>query len=313
MLRGVRREDLRSDGVLVSPIDRAVAGLARRQEGMVSHAQLLAAELGRGAIELRLRNGRLHPYCRGVYSVGHTRLTARARLWAAVLACGGPGAALLGYRAAAAPWDLTTMPSGPIDVITLRRSSSRNGIRVHRSKSLEPQDITHIDGLPLTTPTRTIIDLADQLAPHRLERVLHRAEILRILDFAAIHARLAALPGRRSRTLRRALESLAAGPQVTRSELEERFLALIAQLDLPRPKVNVIVAGYEVDFYWPDHNLIVEADGAAAHLTPKAFEQDRVRDARLTALGHRVVRITWRQLSTQPKAVARLLRELLFE
>ena len=68
-----------------------LAGFAGRQEGMVSHAQLLAGGLGRGAIELRLRNGRLHPYHRGVYSVGHTRLTPRARLWAAVLACGGPG------------------------------------------------------------------------------------------------------------------------------------------------------------------------------------------------------------------------------
>jgi very-short-patch-repair endonuclease len=278
---------------------------------MVSHAQLLAAGIGRGAIELRLRRRRLHPYCRGVYSVGHTRLTARARLWAAVLACGGPGAVLLGYSGAAAPWDLLPMPSGRVDVITLRRSASTKLVRVHQTRTLEPADVTDIDGLPLTTPTRTIIDLADQLAPHRLERVLHRAEILRILDVAAIHARLAALPGRRSRTLLQALESLATGPQITRSELEERFLTLVTKHKLPRPRVNAIVEGLEVDFYWPEHKLIVETDGAATHLTPTAFEHDRARDAHLTALGYRVIRTTWRQLTTRPHEVAQLLRRLL--
>jgi very-short-patch-repair endonuclease len=278
---------------------------------MISTAQLLAAGLGRGGISLRVRRGRLHPYHRGVYAVGHTRLTPRARLWAAVLACGGPEAALLGYSGAAAPWDLMPMPNGRIDVITLRQSYSTKAIRVHRTNSLDPQDITDIDGLPLTTPTRTIVDLADQLTPHRLERVLHRAEILRLLDVAAIHARLASLPGRRSRTLRRALASLDAGPQPTRSELEERFLTLIAQFGLPRPRVNAIVAGHEVDFHWPTHRLIVETDGAATHLTPTAFEQDRARDAHLTALGYRVVRITWRQLTERPHEIARLPETLL--
>lgn len=277
---------------------------------MVSHAQLLAGGLGRGAIELRLRNGRLHPYHRGVYAVGHTRLTPRARLWAAVLACGGPGASLLGFRGAAAPWDLMPMPSLAIDVFTLRRSCSRPGIRVHRTTSLEPQDITDIDGLPLTTPIRTLIDLADQLTPHRLERVLHRAEILRLLDVNAIHARLTALPGRRSRTLLKALSTLERGPDVTRSELEERFLALVTSYKLARPRVNATVAGSEVDFYWPDHDLIIETGGAATHLTPTAFEHDRARDAHLTALGHRVIRITWRQLTERPREVAQLLRRL---
>jgi hypothetical protein len=201
MLARVCGEELHSGALLHTPADPEVAAVAARQEGMISTGQLLAAGLGRGGISLRVRRGRLHPYHRGVYSVGHTRVTPRARLWAAVLACGGPRAALLGYHGAATPWDLMPMPSGTIDVITLGESYSTKAIRVHRTKSLEPQDITDIDGLPLTTPTRTLIDLADQLTPHRLERVLHRAEILRILDVAAMHARLASLPGRRSRTL----------------------------------------------------------------------------------------------------------------
>jgi Protein of unknown function (DUF559)/Transcriptional regulator, AbiEi antitoxin len=310
ILLGVCAERHDSHALLHTPGDPAVAVVATRQEGMISTEQLLAAGLDRGAIAWRVRRGRLHPYHRGVYSVGHTRLSPRARLWAAVLARGGPGAALLGYRAAAAPWELMPMPSGRIDVITLRQSHSTKAIRVHRTK-LDPEDITHVDGLPLTTPTRTLIDLADQLTPHRLERVLHRAEILRILDVSAIHARLAALPGRRSRTLLQALESLATGPAVTRSELEERFLALVARWKLPRPLVNHRVEGHEVDFYWPTHRLIVETDGASTHLTPTAFEQDRARDASLTALGYRVIRVTWRQLTERPAEVAQLLRRLL--
>jgi very-short-patch-repair endonuclease len=201
------------------------------------------------------------------------------------------------------------VPSGRIDVITLRQSHSTKTIRVHRT-TLDPEDVTAIDGLPLTTPTRTLIDLADQLTPHRLERVLHRAEHLRLLDVNAIHARLTALPGRRSRALLQALATLQRGPDVTRSELEERFLALVTRYKLPRPQVNATIAGYEVDFYWADHDLIVETDGAATHLTPIAFEHDRARDAHLTALGYRLIRITWRQMK-DPAGVVELLRRLL--
>ena len=160
--------------VLHTPVDVGVAEIAARQEGLISTEQLRELGIGRSGVHERVRRGWLHPYWRGVYSVGHTRLSPRARLWAAVLARGGPEAALLGYSAAAAPWELMAIPSGRIDVITLRHSHSTKAIRVHRT-TLASEDITEIDGLPLTTPTRTLIDLADQLTPHRLERVLHRA------------------------------------------------------------------------------------------------------------------------------------------
>jgi hypothetical protein len=278
---------------------------------MVSTEQLVGLGIGRSGIHERVRRGWLHPYCRGVYSVGHARVVGRARLWAAILACGGPLAAVLSHRTAAALWELIRMPTGRVDVTTLRRNASTKLIRVHKSRTLGPADITTIDGLPVTTPTRTLIDLADQLPPQRLERALHRAEHQRLLNTAAIHARLASLPGRRSRALHHALDTLTPGPQITRSELEDRFLALIDQHNLPRPLANHQVEGHEVDFYWPTHNLIVETDGAATHLTPTAFEHDRHRDAQLTAAGYRVIRITWRQLTEQPHEVARLLKRLL--
>jgi very-short-patch-repair endonuclease len=278
---------------------------------MISTAQLIAAGVDRGAIKWRVQRGRLHPYHRGVYSVGHTRLTARARLWAAVLACGGPEAAVVSHRSAGALWELIRAPSGPVDVVTLRESYSTKAIRVHRTASLRPDDITIIEDLPLTSPTRTLIDLADVLSPQRLERACHRAEILRVLDAAVLGQRLAQLPGRRTKALSAALESLAPGPQVTRRELEERMLALIAQFGLPRPRVNAVVEGHEVDFYWPAAKLIVETDGAATHLTATAFEHDRARDAELTVAGYRVVRFTWRQLRDRPHTMAHTLRALL--
>ncbi len=297
------------DAQVVSPPDRAVAALALRQHGVVSRAQLHVVGLTRNAVEVRIRNGRLHRVHRGVYAVGHPRLSLRGRFWAAVLATGG----VLSHRSAAAAWDLLPAPSR-VEVTTLRRSASVAAIVVHRSRTLAETDrtTTQADGLPVTTVTRTLVDLADVLSAHRVERVLHRAEQLRLLDARALTDRLAALPGRRAVALHRGLERLAvAEPDLSRSELEERFLALVATSDLPRPELNVHLHGYEVDALWRPQRLVVELDGAATHLTPTAFERDRRRDAELQVAGYAVVRVTWRQVTREPTAVAATLRALL--
>jgi len=288
-----------------------VSALAERQHGVVSAAQLRTLGLERGAIEWRVRRGRLHRVHRGVYAVGHPRLTFRGRCWAAVLAC-GPRCAV-SHRTAAALWDLLPTP-GRLEVTTSGRGEPRSGIHLHRTTSLPAVDLTHHgdDRLPLTTPTRTLIDLAAVLTPHRLERVCHRAQVLRLLDAVAVAQRLAELPGRPARSLRAAMATLAAAePDLTRSELEERFLALLGAHRLPRPLVNATVHGHEVDFLWPAAMLVAETDGAATHLTPAAFAQDRRRDAALLLAGYRVVRFTWTQVTAEPRAVAATLRGLL--
>ena len=279
----------------------------------MSTTQLLAAGLGQGAIEHRVRRGRLHPKHRGVYAVGTPHLTARGRLWAALLACGGPGAAILSHRSAAAVWDLLPSPA-KFDVTTLANSRSPKTIRVHRSTTITPTDITEHDGLPVTTVARTLIDLASSLSPHRLKRVVHRAEHLRLLDTHSLDEQFARANGRRTHPRRQALQTLENhDPDITRSTLEERFLALVLEAQLPRPEVNVMVGGHEVDFFWPEHRLIVETDGAATHFTRTAFEDDRRRDAELTTLGHRVVRFTRRQVVKQPRATLATLVLLLAE
>ena len=329
-LTGVRGEDHHSDGLLLARCDgadadgehhhsdgqlhtggdRAIATLAERQHGVVSREQLRALGVQRGAVERRLDAGRLHPVHRGVYAVGHRRLTLRGRLWGAVLGCGGLDAAALSHRSAAAVLDLMPTPAGPVDVVTLRSSESRPGIRVHRTATLDPLvDVVRLaDGLPVTSVARTLTDLAGVLTPHTLERVCHRAQVLRVLDATAV--RVSGIRG--ARALRAALATLEAhDPQITRRELEERFPALVTRAGLSRPLVNARVAGHEVDFLWPDHRLVVETDGAATHLTATAFEHDRRRDAELLLAGYRVVRFTWRQVTERADTVARTLSALL--
>jgi very-short-patch-repair endonuclease len=231
-----------------------------------------------------------------------------------VLGCGGPEAAVVSHRSAAALLDLVRIPSGPVEVITLGQSGATRAIRVHRSSTLDrARDVGWgEDGLPLTSLTRTLVDLADVMSPHFLERACHRAEMLGRLDAGALHARLDELPGRRARALRAVLAGLArADPDVTRSELEERFLELVKRAGLPRPRVNARVGPYEVDFLWAQQRLVAETDGAAAHLTPSAFEADRKRDEALTVAGFHVVRFTWRRVVHEPTAVARALGALL--
>jgi hypothetical protein len=312
-IRVVAREVLGIEGFLVPRGDLAVAELAERQHGVVSTAQLHAAGVAQGAVEWRVRHGRLHRIHRGVYAVSHRRLTPRARMWAAVLACGGVGRAVLSHRTAAAAWDLSSLPAGKLDVTTMGRSSSTAGLRVHEAHTLDLLDdvVRRPDGLPVTNVARTLVDLAAVLAAHQLERACHRAEVLRLLDASDVHRRLEGGRCRGARNLRAALASLAASPpDITRSELEERFLALVAGAGLPRPEVNAVVCGHEVDFLWRRQRLVVETDGAAAHLTPTAFEEDRSRDAVLQLAGFRVVRFTYRQI-TRRRRVVEVVRGLL--
>jgi hypothetical protein len=291
-----------------------VSELAERQQGVVSIAQLHAAGVGQGAVELRVRRGRLHQIHRGVYSVGHSRLTQRGRMWAAVLACGGVDVAVLSHRTAAAAWDLSRLPAGKLDVTTMRRSVSTTKLRLHKGQTLDPLDdvVRQPDGLPVTSIARTLVDLAGVLTAQQLERSCHRAEILRRLDASEVERLLAARRRRGARNLRAALATLRrADPDITRSELEERFLGLLAATGLPRPVVNGRVAGYEVDFLWRRQSLIVETDGAATHLTTSAFDEDRRKDAALQIAGYRVVRFTWAQVTDDPRGVAATVSALL--
>jgi very-short-patch-repair endonuclease len=144
------------------------------------------------------------------------------------------------------------------------------------------------------TPARTLLDLATRLSPHDLERAVNEALVQKLSTKQELN-RLA----RRSSALEAAL---AYEPALTRSEAEDRLLALVRAARLP-PRTNVKVTRYEVDFLWPGERLTVEVDGFAFHSSRAAFERDRTRDADLQAAGYRVTRVTWRQLIREPEAV----------
>jgi very-short-patch-repair endonuclease len=298
----VWRKTADSERFLATPADLALQEVAARQGGVVSLAQLRAAGMTEGTIRYRVRAGRLLRLHRGVYAVGHSQLTPLGWRWAAVLACGGPGLAALSHRSAAAVWDLLPSPA-QFDVSTLANARSTAKIRAHRG--LQPLDITTVDGLPVTTLARTLVDLTTTLTPHQTERVVHRAEHLRLLDTRSLDEQLARAHGRPTRKLRAAVATLAAAePDITRTVLEERFLALVLDAQLPRPEVNAMVGDEEVDFLWRTEKLIVETDGAATHLTAEAFEEDRRRDAVHSVMGFRTLRFTWRQVVYEPRFVA---------
>jgi very-short-patch-repair endonuclease len=293
-------------------IDRRIADLASAQHGVVSRGQLRVLGLNRHRIESRIAAGRLQPVHRGVYAAGHRVLTIEGRWMAAVMA--GGERAVLSHASAAAAWELRRAVAGAIDV-TVPGGAGRKrraGLRVHRSTTLEVTDTTTRLAIPITTPARTIIDLAATLDGRPLEQALDRAEQLRLVDFADLARRIADRPGRTgSPSLQAVLSLYTAGSTVTRSEMEERFLALCDDHGLRRPDVNTRIEGLEVDFAWRNARLIVEVDGYAYHRSPSAFENDRERDVILVLAGWQVLRFTWTQLTRRPAWVARAVSKRL--
>jgi very-short-patch-repair endonuclease len=273
----------------------AIARLAGRQHGVVTRAQLAALGVGRGAVERRVAAGRLHRLHRGVYAVGHTVLTRHGTLIAAVLACGE--GAVLSHRSAAELWRIG--PWSALLDVTAPGDRAVPGVVCHRA----PVSRLIRHAIPVTTPARTLVDLADLLPRRALERALGEAEYLR-LDLGGLRP----VAGRRGAGAVAALLAERRPESRTRSELEEMFLALCSLHQLTPPRTNDHVEGYEVDALWHDERLIVELDGAQAHLTRAAFEGDRRRDAALTAAGYRVMRLTHRRLDTDAAEVARELR-----
>lgn len=292
--------------------DAAVARLAFKQHGVVTFEQLRDAGLGAGAIELRVRNGRLHRLHRGVYAVGHARLSREGRWLAAVLSFGV--GAVLSHVSAAALWGIRHSSSANVHITvpTPGGRHERRGIVVHRSLTLGPADVEEREAIAVTSVSRTLLDLAGMLTPTRLERAVERSLALRLFDLRAVEAVLAANPRRPGAgTLAQIVHTIHDEPSLTRRELEALMLDLCAAHGIAQPEVNVLVEGIEVDFLWRAQRVIVETDGREDHGTPTAFERDRERDERLTVLGYRVLRFTYRRLVDHPAAVAATLRALL--
>jgi very-short-patch-repair endonuclease len=281
----------------------AIARLASRQHGVLTRAQLRDAGLADGAIEYRLRVGRLHALHRGVYLVGHSDAPPHAHEMAAILACGP--SAVLSHGSAARLWrllPLTQLSSLHVTVVK-KDPGPKPGIVVHRVARLDPREARTCNRVPVTTPSRTLLDLAATVSPPELERAAAEAQVRRLVRGRDLLALLVRNPRHRGAATLRALIESEADPAMTRSEAERRFLSLIRAAELPAPEVNVRVGRHEVDFLWRESGLVVEVDGFRFHSSTAAFERDRARDAELLALGFHVMRVTWRQIVTRPEAM----------
>ena len=290
-----------------------IAGIAAEQENTFSLCQLLSQGVRPKAIERRLASGHIYVIHRGVYGLAGAPLSLHGRWLAATLI---DEAAVLSYRSAGGFWDMRRSVNEPIEVTVGRKLRPRPGLIIHRDR-LAPDEWCIEDGIRVTTPARTILDLASVLSPFEVERCLHESEFLGHASPTSLANLLERHPRRRGAVaLRTALESLAGGVRHTRSPLEDDFQRFIYERRLPRPQTNVrIPVGddfIEVDCLWTPKKVIVELDGRASHERAKTFESDRVRDRRLSVLGFNVIRLTGAALREDPDGVERDLRALLF-
>jgi very-short-patch-repair endonuclease len=286
------------------PRDRRIATLADRQHGLVAHWQLIALGLSPYAIHRRVKAGRLHVVHRGVYAVGRRKLTVRGRWMAAVLAC-GPDAVLSHHDAAALHSLRRPGARASVHVTTTGRSHPRPGIHVHNVRHLHPADRDKVDGIPVTSLHRTILDYAETARAQELRWAFKNYDRMDLLDFRKLDAVIERNPGRKGIKPLRALMAEYRGADDTRSGNEERFLELIREAGLPEPGVNVVVEGIVVDLFWPQQRLVVEVDSYTYHHTPADRAEDRRKQRILETAGYTVHRVTDDELDEAPEAAVR--------
>lgn len=286
---------------------RRAWALAKSQHGIVSRQQLLSIGLSTEAIRHRVERGRLHSVMRGVYAVGWPVLTRQARWMAAVLACGD--GAMLSHGSAAALWKIGAEPRGLVEVSVRRRCELRRpGLRVRGRPALAPRDCTSQDGIPVTTPVRTLVDLATQLRPMAIERAVNEADKRDLIDPETLRAALEAHAGQPGvPALRRLLDARAF--RLSDSDLEILFRPIAAAAGLTPPLTKQHLNGYEVDFYWPDLGLVVETDGLRYHRTASTQTRDVRRDRAHTIAGLTPLRFTHYEIKYEAARVQAELQQ----
>ncbi len=239
---------------------------------------------------------------------------------AAVLACGSE--ALLSHESAAELWGVRRRPEIRSNDTTRLRSASlidvsvpekttrrRDGIRAHRRSELAASDRTRRDRIPVTTPARTLIDLAARLDGGALEAAVNEADKLGLVDPEALRQFVDERPGLDGApALRKVIDRRTFS--LTDSELERRFLRLVRRAGLPTPLTQRHLNGFRVDFYWPELRLVVEADGLRYHRTPSQQARDRLRDQAHTEAGLVPLRFTHFQITYEATRVGKVLRSV---
>jgi len=286
---------------------RALAELAARQNGNVTHRQLVDAGLSPQQIKRRREAGWLVPRHTGVYAVGYVPAARESAWHAAVLALGA--GAVLSYASAAALWRMVRGTAiTEVTVPTTAGHVKRDGIVVHR-QLLPAEHVTAREGIPVTTPIRTLLDYAAVAPLNALFKAFEHAQVHLHMPPAPLAAEVIARPRQRGNGKLRKVLVGAADPKDVRSVLEVRFLRMCAAHGLPRPQVNVRMGEWMPDFYWPEWGLVVETDSAAFHSTAWAKQRDAEKDVAMHALDLRVLRLMWSEVVDRPTETARRIHE----
>jgi very-short-patch-repair endonuclease len=282
------------------------AELAGRQFGVVARRQLVALGMTRGTIDRWIKQGRLHRVHQGVFLLGHDVPAPLAREQAALLAA-GDGSVLSHRTSARLDGYIEEDDDAPIHVTTRRHRGRPRGVVVHTSTRIGPGDTAYRHDLRVTTPARTLLDLAEIADSVELERALETAFARRRVNERQLRAVIERTPGRRGGRRLTALLDYRGGAGFTRSWAEDRLRRLARAADLPGFVCNDRVAGYEVDFHFVGHGVIVEVDSWRYHSGQADFTRDRRKWAHLRARGYEVVGVTAQELEHQPEAaIARI-------
>lgn len=268
---------------------------------MITSAQLERAGFGPNALSRRVDGEWLVRVHIGVYRLGPFGGPFGEEM-AALLASGER--AVISHWSATGVFALRPRVVAPVDVTLVGGlAGQRPGIRPHRASSLPAGDVVLRHGLRVTTPARTLLDLAATAPRDVLERLTEEAQVQRLVSPGELAATVQRGTGRPGVAKLRAVLDFIDEPLFTRSEAEKRLRALCRSSALPMPRTNVKRAGWEADAVWDRQRLVVEVDGHQFHSTRASFERDRRKDADLMLAGYRVLRITWRRLTREPEQV----------
>jgi very-short-patch-repair endonuclease len=279
-----------------------VARIAARQRTIVAAEQLAACGVGKRAVKHRIATGRLHVVFRGVYSVGCGELPPLAREQAALLACGE--GAFLSHHSAAFFWGLRARAPAEVEVSVCGRScASRKGLRVHRIGVIDRRELRFKNGLWLSSPARTMLEIAATASSDDLAYALDEGLARRLLTPREIEAVLARNRPCRGAGRLAALVGADGATAITRSRAEKAFLKLVREARLSRPEANVAFRAWEPDFMWRRERLIVELDSYGFHSGPGVFHRDREKDLVLRDAGFDVLRFTRAHVVHEPAMV----------
>lgn len=287
----------------------ALAELAEAQHGVVSFRQLRELGFSKGHIARAFEARRLRRIHRGVYAVGHARLSDYGRCHAAVLACGD--GAVLSHHSAAWLWGLLSRCPTEVEVPTASRGHGRRGVRVHRASAVADRDRVLRHGVAVTSVTRTLLDLGATATARDLTSAIDRAHRRGQLDLAALDSLLS----RHRRTVagKRLKEALALyrKPVFDRARSELLLVEALEQEGQRLPKFNCWVGKWEIDAYWEAERFAVEVDGWETHGSRQAFEDDRLRLEEMKLEGIDGIRISARRIETHPRQVAQRIGKFL--